>query len=346
MDCLSSQRRCTIIRVGIVIIAMAAQPTLFAPAATAALSTTMRALLKKRVRIRNGYAVFTGKVRWLANKTLQSCHGTVRLGADGVKFPDHGPQQLSLGHVRTTASVDAFRHASGILALNASQGLTRITSLGYAWVRASALVMHWNFIHGCLQVPHFEFQAMGGTMAGDATLSTATATLRITCTGTNIDQAALLAHFAPQSFDIMGPADVTATLTIHFSGAITGTISATSTKPGTLRMYRIPVLGSMLTTTGYSQLDPVLRRMLRAYPYRSEKITIAATAQKTLIHLRFDRNKAVAAKSQTVVIILHGQKVKVRPEIPHINKTFIAPPIRRLLHVMFTLFRPKEADHD
>ncbi len=325
---------------------MAAQPTFSAPAATAALSTTMRNLLKKNVRIRNGYAVFTGKVRWLANKTLQSCQGTVRLGADGVKFPDHGPQQLSLEHVRTTASVDAFRHASGVLAMHASHGLTRITSLGYAWLRASTLVMHWKFIQGCLQVHDFQFHALGGTMAGNATLSPATTTLRITCTGTNIDQAALLAHFAPQSFDIMGPADVTASLTIHFSGAITGTISATSTKPGTLRMYRIPVLGSMLTTTGYSQLDPVLRRMLRAYPYQREKITIAATTQKTLIHLRFDRNKSIAAKSQTVVITLHGHKVKVRPEIPHINKTFIAPPIRRLLHVMLTLFKPIKPDHD
>ena len=330
--------------VGIVIIAALAAHG--ASPVPATISPAMQRLLQKNIRIRNGYAVFTGKVRWLANKTLQSCQGTVRLGADGVKFPDHGPQQLSLGHVRTTASIDALRDASGVLALNASHGLTRITSLGYAWLRASALVMHWNFIHGCLQAQHFEFQAMGGTMAGNATLSTTTSTLRITCTGTNIDQAALLAHFAPQSFDIMGPADVTAALTIHFSGAITGTISATSTKPGTLRMYRIPVLGSMLTTTGYSQLDPVLRRMLRAYPYRSEKITIAATTQKTLIHLHFDRNKAVAAKSQTVVITLHGQKVKVRPEIPHINKTFVAPPIRRLLHVMFTLFRAERRDHD
>ncbi len=330
---------------GIVIIAaLAAQPTYSIRAA--ALSATMRHLLKKNVRIRNGYAAFTGKIHWLANKTLQSCHGTVRLGADGVKFPDHGPQQLSLQHVRTTARVDASRHANGVLAMNARQGITRITSLGYAWLHASALVMHWNFINGRVNLRHFQFHALGGTMAGNATLSLANATLRITCAGTNINQAALLAHFAPQNFDIMGPADFAAALNIHFSGAITGTITATSTKPGTLRMYRIPVLGSMLTATGYSQMDPVLRHILRAYPYQAEKITISATAQKTLIHLRFDRNKSIAAKSQTVVITLHGHKVKVRPEIPHISKTFIAPPIRKLLHVMVTLFKPKKPDHN
>ena len=346
MDRLSSQRRCTIILVGIVIIAMAAQPTLFAPAATTALSTTMRALLKKKVRIRNGYAVFTGKVRWLANKTLQSCHGTLRMGADGVQFPDRGPQQLSLQRVGTTARVDASRTLGGTLTLNASHGLTRIASVGYAWLHASALVMHWDLSHGCLHLRHFQSHALGGTIDGTAALLMSTATLQITCSGTNINQATLLAHFSPQRFDIMGPADFAAALTIHFSGAITGTVSVRSTKPGTLRMYRIPVLASVLTTTGYSQLDPVLRRMLRAYPYQREKITIAATARRTMVQLSFDRNKSVAAKSQTVVITLHGQKVKVRPEIPHIHKTFIAPPIRQLWHVMLTLFTPEKPDHD
>ena len=327
--------------IGAALVAQPAFPTIAAP-----LSATMRHWLKKKVRVRNGYAVFHGKTRWLANKTLQSCQGTVRMGADGIQFPDRGPQQLSLQQVRTTAHVDASRPADGVLTLNARQGITRIASLGYAWMHASNMVMDWNFSHGGLTVQHFQFQALGGTFAGKAALSIPTATLRITCTGTNINQAALLAHFAPQRFDIMGPADFTAALTIHFAGAITGMVSARSTKPGTLRMYRIPVLGTMLTTTGYAQVDPVLKRMLRAYPYQTEKITIAATAHKTLIHLRFDRNKSVAAKSQTVVITLHGQKVKVRPEIPHINKTFIAPPIRRLWHVMLTLFTPEKPDHD
>lgn len=341
-----SHRCCNIIRLA-GLVAMAALvshgelPTL----AATPISPALYGLLKKNIRISNGHAVFTGQVRWLANKTLQSCHGSLQIGASAVEFPDRGPQQLSLVHFGTTVRVDAARHGAGALAMQATHGITRIGSIAYTWLHATAFVMQWDFTHHRMDLHHFQFHALGGMMAGSGALSLPAGALHIACTGTNINQAALLAHFAPQHFDVSGPADFTAALDIRFSGAITGAITVTSTKPGILRMYQIPVLGQMLTTTGYSQLDPVLKRMLRHYPYRMEKLSIAATARKTLIHLRFDRNKALAAGSQTVVITLHGKKIKVRPEIPHINKTFVAPPLRKLLHVVNQLFTPEKPDH-
>ncbi len=286
------------------------------------------------VHIANGAIIFNGTIKYSGNKRIQSCHGTLRLGADEIRWPARRPAVFTLEGFQTTGQLNIWRQPATIRHIRLDHGATQFAGLVWHAQHLRKGYAKWRIRNGILRVA--DFQARWGkariTMKGNYFLRRADGDLAIDIH--QLNQKTLFSLLAPRHLSIDGKADLQAKLSFNWRGEIIGSIDLRSDGPGLLKVRDTPILERAFAGAYGPGMAYVTMQELKEYPYRQEDIRMVAAKDQTTLFLHFLRGTGNPGHLQPHYVTFAGKRFLVKAGgLKTIHLTIPLPhlPLRRLI---------------
>ncbi len=286
------------------------------------------------VHIANGTIIFNGTIKYSGDKQIQSCHGTLRLGADEIRWPARRPAVFTLEGFQTTGQLNIWHKPATVRHIRLNHGATRFAGLVWQTQYLRKGYAKWRIRNGILRMA--DFRAWWGkariTMKGNYSLRRADGDLAIDIN--QLNQKTLFSLLAPSRLSIDGRACLQARFSFNRRGEIIGSIDLRSAGPGLLKVRDIPILERAFAGAYGQGMAYVTMQELKEYPYRQEDIRIVAAKDQTTLFLHFLRGTGNPGHLQPHYVTFAGKRFLVKAgglKTIHLTIPFPHLPLRELL---------------
>lgn len=282
----------------------------------------------KPIALTDGTIRFTGTIHTHGKNFIVSALGTLHVAATALAWPAARPRTFSVRTLTSDGSVNFWHDSRGTAHLRVKNGVTRFQSLRMKNFTFTHGIITWSLLHHAMTASSIHAAWNGSPIVAHGNYDLLTHQGRAVISMPAVQQHRLFAMMVPQRVDIQGVGDITAKLTLHANGLVTGGIELIGKHHGFLQLHQIPLLRSVLAGTYGQALAAAMADDLHDYPFTQEHVDVTLTKSGMTFKLDFIRGQGNPMHLKARKVVIDGKTMIFRAR--DLKSVHLVIPVRNL----------------